>query len=258
MIVLAVLVAGLRSVSLSVNNRPVDFVALAALPLGLITLFLVLTMVVVAIFYSLDALLSERRDRSLFFWKSLPVSDGVTVLSKVAVPMVLLPLVTFVIAFAAQLIVFVIENGILLAHHASLSALWTRLPWLSILALTAYGLVVITLWYAPIYAWFLLVSVWARRAALLWAVVPWFVLTIFETIAFHTKYVHHFIDYRFSGVFAVAFAHEPSLTTNRAFIPLSDLTPGHFLASPGLWGGLIFTALAVLLIIRLRRSSQPL
>ena len=49
----------------------------------------------VAIFYSLDALLSERRDRSILFWKSLPVSDTTTVLSKMAVPMVVLPIVTF-------------------------------------------------------------------------------------------------------------------------------------------------------------------
>ena len=58
------------------------------------------TTFVVAMFYCLDALHGERRDRSILFWKSLPVSDLTTVLSKAAIPLVVLPLLTFAITVA--------------------------------------------------------------------------------------------------------------------------------------------------------------
>ena len=55
-------------------------------------------------FYCLDALYGERRDRSILFWKSLPVSDLTTVLSKASIPIVVLPLLTFAVTVATQLI----------------------------------------------------------------------------------------------------------------------------------------------------------
>lgn len=242
----------------SADNQPLGPVALAALPLGIVAIALGITMVLVAIFYSIDALLSERQDRSLLFWKSLPVSDTITVLSKVAVPILLLPVVTFAVTLAAQLIVFLIENVDLLTHHISPGVLWTGLPWAALVGVTIYAIITATLWYAPIYAWLLLVSALARRAALVWAVLPVFVLIVFEKIAFHTRYVTAFVKYRVSGIFSTAFSRDPSLQQNRTYIPLSDLTPGHFFSSPGLWEGLLFTALAIILIIRIRRSSDPI
>ncbi len=53
------------------------------------------TAFIVGVFYCLDALHGERRDRSILFWKSLPVSDLTTVLSKASIPLVVLPLLSF-------------------------------------------------------------------------------------------------------------------------------------------------------------------
>src|ERR1700691_1167653 len=72
------------------------------------------TALIVGIFYSLDALYGERRDRSILFWKSLPVSDVTTVLSKLAIPIVILPLVGFVITIATQFIMLVMSSIMLL------------------------------------------------------------------------------------------------------------------------------------------------
>lgn len=231
----------------------------AVMPLLPVPLLLGVTMLLVSAFYSLDGLLSERQDRSILFWKSLPVSDTTTVLSKMAVPMVVLPVVTFVIAIVTQTAILVIEVIALLAHHASVSAAWAGIPMLSLLGLMTYTLVAVTLWYAPIYAWFLLVSAWARRLALIWAVMPFVLLAFFERVVYHTHYVRDFINNRISGVFPAAFANGP-----RRYGPHElqhfhfDWTPAHFLASPALWGGLLFAALALILIIRLRRSSGPI
>jgi ABC-2 type transport system permease protein len=258
-LVLAIFIAAVHSsgrllLELQQENAPLSTVAV--LPLIPVPALLGVTMVLVAIFYSLDALLGERRDRSILFWKSLPVSDTTIVLSKMAVPMVILPIVTFILAIATQIAVFLIESAVLLAHHASLASAWAGIPALPLLGLTAYTPIVVTLWYAPIYAWFLLVSAWARRAVLLWAVVPFFVLFLFEKIAFGTGYVRDFIGNRFAGVFLVAFSNRHGMFNDES--GHVALTPGHFLSTPALWGGLLFAALALILIIRLRRSSDPI
>jgi ABC-2 type transport system permease protein len=268
LLVIATLVAAVRFtgpllLKLGEKNLALSTVAIA--PFLPVPMFLGITMVLVAAFYSLDALLGERQDRSILFWKSLPVSDSLTVLSKMAVPIVILPIVTFVVAIATDILIFVIETIALLVHHAPVVSSWAGIPVVSILALMAYAAVVVTLWYAPIYAWFLLVSAWVRRIPLITAVAPFILLPFFEKIAFHTDYVRNFIGDRIGGVFTVAFLHQyTEHSHNHAVVgyngvPLNSLlTPGHFLATPGLWGGLLFAALALFLIIRLRRSSGPI
>jgi hypothetical protein len=91
---------------------------------------------------------------------------------------------------------------------------------------------------------------------LVWAVMPFFLLAFFEKIAYHTHYVADFIKNRFAGVFLVAFSNRHGAFNNES--SHLDWTPGHFFATPALWGGLLFTALAIILIIRLRRSSDPI
>jgi ABC-2 type transport system permease protein len=233
--------------------------AFLAVPFVFIAIALVLTMVLVAVFYSLDALYSERRDRSIFFWKSLPVSDRTTVAAKIAVPMVVAPVATLAIAVAAGLVLLLLGSLVFLAEGVSLKLLWTQ-PLPTIGTVLAYTLIATTLWYAPIYAWLLLVSAWVKRAALVWAVLPFVLLALFEKIAFHTRHLVDLLKYRVSGQFLSAFVQDPTAHNSPATtsLSLSVLTPARFLASPGLWTGLIFAALALILIIRLRRSSDPI
>ena len=73
-------------------------------PYDMAAIMLILTAFIVGVFYCLDALYGERRDRSILFWKSLPVSDRTTLLSKATIPLVVLPLVTFAIVVATQLV----------------------------------------------------------------------------------------------------------------------------------------------------------
>ena len=74
---------------------------------------------VVGIFYALEALQSERRDRSILFWKSLPVSDVITVLSKASIPIIVLPLITFAVTVALWIIVFLVNSAVLLGIGVS-------------------------------------------------------------------------------------------------------------------------------------------
>jgi len=230
-----------------------------AMPYGHLVWLLLPTAFIVGVFYSLDALHGERRDRSILFWKSLPVSDLTTVLSKASIPLVILPLLVFAIAVALHLVMLLLSIALLLMRGGS-ATLWAHLPLFQMELVLLYGLLVIALWHAPLYAWLLLVSAWARRATFLWAVLPLLAIAVFERIAFHTLHFANLLQDRLIGFAADAF----SFTTpdgspvDLHFIPVSLLTPGKFLSTPGLWIGLIFAAAFLAATVRLRRYQGPI
>ncbi|MFA9219424.1 MAG: hypothetical protein ACEQSK_20285 [Sphingomonadaceae bacterium] len=136
----------------------------AAAPLYLMLAFLVF-------FYCLGALHDERRDRSLLFWKSLPVSDQMTVLSKAVLALVVAPLITIAIALALALFVLLCASGALLAHGTNLFGSLLLAPELYLAPLRVLGMLpVYLLWALPTVGWLLLVSSMARSKVFLWAV----------------------------------------------------------------------------------------
>ena len=106
-------------------------------------------------------------------------------LSKAFVPLVILPVITFVIVVATQFIMLMISTAALLPSGLA-GTTWSLLPWPRLLLILLYGLVTSALWEAPIFGWLLLVSSWARRATFLWAVLPWLAISAIEKIAFDT------------------------------------------------------------------------
>ncbi len=231
-----------------------------AMPYAHVAWVLILTAFLVGIFYSLDALYGERRDRSILFWKSLPVSDFTTVLAKACIPLVALPLITFVVTVALQLIMLLLSTAVLLLTGAGAATMWAQLPFFQMQFVLLYGLIVLALWHAPLYAWLLLVSGWARRATFLWAFLPVLAIGGFERIAFRTSHFGHLLQDRLMGFAPDAFAfHTPDgLPVDPHFIPLAQLTPGRFLSTPGLWIGLIFAAIFLAAAVRLRRYREPI
>jgi len=214
---------------------------------------------IVGIFYSLDALHGERRDRSILFWKSLPVSDLTTVLSKASVPLLILPALVFVISVAVQWIMFVMSSAAFLLSGVGHAMPWAP-PLLEMEVVLLYGVIVLVLWHAPVYCWMLLVSGWARRAAFLWAVLPPIAVGAFEVIAFHTTHFGKMMGDRLFGFASGAFdlVDPNGVPIDAHFIPLSRLAPLRFLGSPGLWLGLLFAAICVAAAVRLRRYQGPI
>ena len=224
------------------------------LPYSIAASMILLTGCIVGVFYSLDTLNGERRDRSILFWKSLPVSDFTTVISKASIPLVVQPLLSFAIALVTQLVTLLLSTAVLLGNGLNPATLWVRLPLIQMSLLMFYGLTVHMLWFAPIYGWLLFVSAWARRVAFLWAVLPFFALLLLERVAFGTSYFASFLKYRLQGAMLEAY------TVNAAKVPilrLSQLDPMRFLSSPGLWAGLVFAAACLAAAVRLRRSREP-
>src|SRR5712671_4468442 len=101
-------------------------------------------------FYSIDALYGERRDRSVLFWKSLPVSDTETVLSKLSVAALVMPAVAAAGMFVAQIGVCAAAAVKLAAVPDIQAHLWNPAVWFNVLALDAYLAATCTLWYAPL------------------------------------------------------------------------------------------------------------
>jgi ABC-2 type transport system permease protein len=230
-----------------------------AMPYAHAGMLLMLTAFLVGIFYSLDALHGERRDRSILFWKSLPVSDLTTVLSKASIPLVVLPLLAFAITITLQLIMRTVSAAVLLISGQGLTKLWA-LPLYEMQLVLLYGVIVLTLWHAPIYCWMLLVSGWARRATFLWAVFPPLALAAIEYVAFRTSHLGSLLRERLFGFSGVAFdlTDKNGVPIDAHFIPLAQLAPGRFLSSQGLWLGLIFAALCLVAAVRLRRYQGPI
>jgi ABC-2 type transport system permease protein len=229
------------------------------LPYDAAAMMIMFTVFIVGIFYCLDALHGERRDRSILFWKSLPVSDRTSVLSKAIVPLAILPLLTFVIVIATQLIMLLLSTAVLLPSGLA-GTTWQLLPWPRLWLILFYGLVTSTLWEAPVFAWLLLVSSWARRATFLWAVLPWLAISAIEKLAFNTTFFLRLLGRRLTDGFQQGFvvvkypkdAHVPVVDR------LTQFDPVKFLTSPELWIGLVVAVAFLIAAIRLRRSRGPL
>ncbi len=234
---------------------PVEQMLKIAAPFGIAAFAIAGAGLIVGFFYCLGALYNERRDRSILFWKSLPVSNVTTVLSKTFVPLVILPLVVFAVTVVTQLIMLGLGSAVLSANGVDPATLWTHWPMLKMTVMLAYLLVVIVLWYAPICAWLLLVSSWARSMAILWAVLPPLGLGIAEKIAFDTNYVFSLVDYRLNGFMSEALYYKKGMGPSD---PFAFLTPGHFVASPGLWTGLAVAAIFLAVAIWFRRNREPI
>ena len=222
-------------------------------PYDIVAMMILATAFVVAIFYCLDALYSERRDRSILFWKSLPVSDRITVLSKAAIPLVVLPALVLAIVAITQFLMLIWSSMVLLPSGLAGTTNFNIVEHSFILL---YGLIAIALWHAPIYGWLLLVSAWARRATILWAVLPLFAIGVLEKIAFNSSYFSSLLKYRLIGVFTQAFVfHEHGSVATE---PLSSLTPINFILTPGLWIGFVFAAIFLAVAAQLRRNREPI
>jgi ABC-2 type transport system permease protein len=248
-----------RSLRGMAGHDPMPPVNALAMPYSHAAMLIMLIAFLVGIFYSLDALHSERRDRSILFWKSLPVSDLTTVLSKASIPLVVLPLLVVAITVIVQLIMLVLSATLLLVSRARTATPWAP-PLFEMELVLLYSTAVLALWHAPIYCWFLLVSGWARRATFLWAVLPPLAIAAVENITFHTSYLGSLLQGRLFGFAAGAFdlKDKAGAPIDAHFIPLAQLAPGRFLSSPGLWLGLVFAALCLAAAVRLRRYREPL
>jgi ABC-2 type transport system permease protein len=211
--------------------------------------------------YLMDCLYNDRRDRSILFWKSLPVSDTQTVLSKLAIGLVVIPLVFMIAADLTSLIMaFVIS----IRARAFGGILWHPGTWFQVQVLWLYVIATTAIWYLPIAGWLMVVSAWAKRAVMLWTLLPPLALYLIEKWFLNTHVVQNVLGRRLAGYPAAAYhgneqwVHENlSDTTTTAVSVWRFINPTGFFSSLEVWIGL---AVGVAMIVgaiqlRMRRSE---
>ncbi len=218
-----------------------------------IAVLMFFVMGIIAFFYSLEALYADRRDRSVLFWKSLPLSDTETVLSKFAVAAVAIPLLAAAAAIIGQLVIAAGGSAKLAFTGGPAGVMWAP----DVLAGSALGAVMLAivcaLWYAPIVAYLLLASSWAPKSPFLWAVLPPAALAMLEKIAFGSEHVTAFIGDRAIAPLKAMFDSEEKIKASE--LGPTDLVANitDLLLSPGMILGLLAAAALLVAAIWVRR-----
>jgi ABC-2 type transport system permease protein len=221
-----------------------------------------LVMILVLNFYLLDCLYAERKDRSILFWKSLPVSDGITVASKMFVGCIIVPFGTYAIALVTDLLFTAIWDLRAVLAHSPALVLWDTVAFFKVQALMFLGLVISILWYAPFLGVFVLASAWVRRNVLMWVTVVPLLVVIFERVAFGTHHTSDFLAYRSDGIWGDLHLETVvlgSLTgVGRAAIAALPTIYDRIRIAPAftdidLWLGILFTVACAYAAARIRR-----
>ena len=223
-------------------------------PFAFAALLLMFSTLVVGVFFAVEALQAERRDRSILFWKSLPVSDLMTVVSKASVPIIILPLITWAVTVGTQAMMMLIGSARLLGSDPAIASLWSHVSLrqmsgiLFVHLLLGHGL-----WWAPLWGWLLIVSAWARRAAFLWATLPLLAIGFIERIAFNTSHFVSLLLYHFAGGPMGSGPSSDSISMQA----MTMSAAAQFLTDVGFWSGLAALAIFLAAAARLRRARGP-
>ena len=232
--------------------------ALFGLALWLSALPEFITLGIITWLYTADCLYSERRDRSILFWKSMPVSDAQTVLSKLLVGAVIVPLGVWALNLITSLVICGIYELRSLVGQVPGGAYWDTVTWLRMQWLALSGLVVAQLWFMPVMAFLMLVSAWVRRHVQLWVLLPPLVAMVLERIVFSTHLLWDLLWYRLGGVFVMradsitvaASRDDAAPTLDRLF---AGIDPTPVFGNIDLWLGLVVAAVFIVVTIRIRQ-----
>ena len=236
--------------------------ALTGILMGPTSVFLFAS-AVLTIFYCLDSLYAERKNKSILFWRSMPVTDAETVISKLLTALVAIPAITFAVIMVSNIV-----NLILLSLFVSVEGgsagfmIWKSAPALlfDIGSSMFLLLLMLPIWFSPFVGWFLFVSAWTKRSPLLTAFLPLIVLPLLETIILPTHLLWDAIGTRFkswpmfSNIDPESFFNEEKLARMEIDVSLLDFIDiGRFLTSPAMWAGVVVCGIFITAAIYVRR-----
>ena len=234
--------------------------ALTVFFLGTSWVFL-FALVILTTFYTLDCLYAERKDKSILFWRSLPVTDAETVVSKLLTAVVVLPLFTVTAIVITHLVNLLITTvWVMMKGGNAAHLIWSSVPlfdnWAAALIVTIASAV----WMSPLIGWFLFVSAFTKRAPLLMAFMPLIIIPIMEWIFFRSKIFANAIFGRgeviplFREMDIEHFFDEERMVVNENMVSLlAHIDIGRFLLSPSVWAGIVVCGLFTTAAIYVRR-----
>jgi len=201
--------------------------------------------------YSLSTFADERKDRSLIFWRSLPVSDLTTVLSKVFIVTLIVPLMVLPYIILLQLVamtsasIFFATNDIV-----SFGWLWGSYiitDWFRII----FSLWAQALWSLPLFLWLMLAGTYAARP-IAGAIVPPVILIVLEGVIFKTNLVLEFIENRI-GFWSRSDSFPKEYQEIRV-VDISDILL--LFSTQAFWIGILASVILVAGIVYVRSSNS--
>ncbi|MDR7194820.1 hypothetical protein [Luteimonas terrae] len=226
-----------------------------------------LVMIFVAFFYCLGALYDDRRDRSVLFWKSLPISDASTVLSKVVTATLVIPLVATLFAVLIMF-AFLIALSIAAAAHGAnpVPLLWGNGAVFLLAGQFLAAIPVYAAWMMPTVGWLLLCSAWAKSKPFLWALLIPLALGVATSMTGLLQVIGLERHWLWGNVISrmllgtVPFTHRDLAYLQSDAIEAKELfsIPGVYsnFLEPSMWIGIIAGAVMIAIAIRLRRWRE--
>jgi ABC-2 type transport system permease protein len=159
--------------------------------MGLFVAFIMVSLII-QLYYFTTCLFDERRDLSVYFWRSLPVSDVLSIGVKLMTGALIVPTI-FMLAATCVVFVFLLFALIActvlsLGYDISLWGLWGSADIIGNLTSIWLNLLPYALWMFPVFAWLMLASMFANKAPFLWAILPIAAILLIES--FVVEYLH--------------------------------------------------------------------
>jgi len=234
--------------------------ALTGFFLGTSWVFLV-ALAVLTVFYCLDSLYAERKDKSILFWRSMPVTDAETVISKLITALLVIPVAAIIGIIATHLVNLVVTSVWVSMKGGDASLLiWGSVSlldnWLAaVIVILATGI-----WMSPFIGWFLFVSAYTKRSPLLMAFMPLVLIALLEKIILRTHIFAQYVLGRADEMPLIRtenverfFDEEQWRIAEGATSLLVHLDIVQFLTSPATWAGIIVCGLLSTAAIYVRR-----
>ena len=234
--------------------------ALTGFFLGTSWVFLI-ALAILTVFYCLDSLYAERKDKSILFWRSMPVTDAETVVSKLIIALIIIPGAAIIGIIATHLVNLIVTSVWVSMKGGDASLLiWGSVSlfdnWLAaVIVILATGI-----WMSPFVGWFLFVSAYSKRSPLAMAFMPLFLIALLEKIILRT---HIFVEYvlgRGEGMPLIRtenverfFDEEQWRIAEGGTSLLVHLDILQFLTSSAMWAGVIVCGLLSTAAIYVRR-----
>ncbi len=244
----------------NIAGEPARKAALTGFFLGTSWVFLI-ALAILTVFYCLDSLYAERKDKSILFWRSLPVTDAETVIAKLITALVVIP-VAAIIGIIATHLVNLIVTSIWVSMKGGDAGLliWGSVPLLDNWFAAFIVVLASGIWMSPFIGWFLFVSSYTKRSPLLMAFMPLILIALLEKIILRTHIFAEYVLGRLDGMplFRAMdverfFDEQQWRVTENATSLLVHLDVVKFLTSPAMWAGVIVCGLLSTAAIYVRR-----
>ena len=217
---------------------------------------------VLTVFYALDALYAERKDKSILFWRSLPVTDAETVISKLVTAVLVIPAIAIAGIIVTHLVNLVITSVWVASKGGSAGTLiWSSVPFFDNWMATILVIYATVIWMSPFLGWFLFVSAWTKRAPFMIAFLPLVLVPMIEGIFLRSAHFAEAVWGRGAkiplfqaDINVEEFFDEDSLHLSEEMISLlAHIDLGRFLSSVDTWIGIVVCGLLTTAAIYVRR-----